>query len=1022
MKNEILRHIDITGYLRFACIIALFAWISFFPQPIHIRYEIPAQIFFVIFLLILIGLDKKCLKTVFGLEDWPLWLFLVSLWAGTFCAAERYSTLKTYFYLVKTLVLFFYIGKFMFRQDKDNNSVFITICVCSGLVAVIGILEFYFRKNILYEYFIANPYYGRYIQLHPRLMSTQLNPAILGSYLLGCLPFCFYVIRNKSLYLRLLGIFSSTLGLIVIILTFSRGVFGGLIVLILFYLWYQRKKKLVFVSSLFLILFITLYSHQRYPILNRLGFETTVFGQHDIRISSYRINRVNMAFRMLKDHPFAGVGLNQFRVRFQEYYSGKKGQAVPYEFRIPDNMYLTFVSETGIIGTIGFFVFIIFLLKTGLGYLSKITEEKKRQMLIASLSAFVVLLVNMSTYELFYWYNPYILFCLICGFIQGLKNDEYGIYNARFIAWIKKNANLINARFIAWRKSTISLIKSIFSKKIITDVKFRWNIWNQINPFKVIGYRKIIIYALIFWLGIVSGYLLHEYKNYKRHRCEFLLIGLDGASWNVMEPLLNKGKLPNIKRLIDSGCRGNLKTFKPLASEVIWTSIATGKTPEMHGIIDRLIPDPDTGVDVPVSANLRKVRAIWNILSEYEKQVGVVNYLVTWPAEQLNGVMISGNTPDIEFIKYLSKDWSYPRFPNLCSKRKFEYFKNAGQDIFSQQERNKFSYGWQFGKIDDFMVNFSNYLLRNQDFNFFCLYIRDIDSVSHRFWQYLFPEKYGLSNNKDTIKYKNTINKYYIWCDRAIGRILRACGKDTTVMIVSDHGFTERPRDEYWFNQVDYLLEINGIKNISRNGKIAVLKNEPADKISLTKNIKITGDLSPDEFNLIRQEAKEVLSAIKVRETGEAIFGNLRNTKHGFIVTISESDILNNAHHHIIVRNKEYELSDLLIKTNITGSHSEYGVIIFSGKNIRQNKVLPKASIYDITPTVLYYMGLPVAKDMTGRVLTEAFEDNYLKIHPVTYIDTYETAKRQELDKPIRRSPLEEERIKERMRSLGYIQ
>lgn len=396
-------------YLTAVLFAALFCWISFFPQPVQDKYGIYARVFLGFFLLAFI-LDNKCRRRLFSLCDWPLWLFLISLLAGTVSATDKNVAWKAYFYITITLFFIFYIGKGLYLNTKNQNIVSLVICICSSLVALIGILELSFGKNILYENFIDNPFYERYIRFNPRLMSTQLNPAVLGSYLLGCLPFSFYLFKNKSLCLRLLGIFSSLLGAAVILLTFSRGVMLGLVALLLFYLWNSRKQKMFSLLLFSLIPLVLICSCQKSINFNRFGFNRFISGSYDSIISEYRLNRVNMTLKISKDYPLFGIGFNHFRSRFNEYCVEKDKGRELYEFMVPDNMYLTFLAETGLVGIFGFLIFIIFLFKNGL---KKIKES------LIPMSALVGLLVNMGGYDLFYWSNPYILFCLICGLIQG---------------------------------------------------------------------------------------------------------------------------------------------------------------------------------------------------------------------------------------------------------------------------------------------------------------------------------------------------------------------------------------------------------------------------------------------------------------------------------------------------------------------------------------------------------------------------------------------------------------------------
>jgi O-antigen ligase len=414
MKIGIL-NLSIFRYFKVIYIIILFAWISFFPEPVQAYFGRHTRIFLSIFFLVLI-LNKKYLKEFFNFQDWPLWLFLICLLAGTVSATDKNSALRTYFYLAITFLLVFYIGKGLFVCEKDRITIGVIICICSGLVAFIAILELYFGKNILYENFIINPFYERYVRHYPRPMSTQLNPAVLGSYLLGCLPFSFGLLKNK--YLRLLGILTLILCVIVIFLTFSRGVFLGLLALLLFYLWKIHKKRLFFTFITFLVILMTVCSLSKNSNLNRLGFKRMVSGSYDSVVSEYRLTRLKMTFRILKDHPFIGIGFNHFRLRFKEYCD-KKDINETYEFMIPDNMYLTFLAETGIIGTVGFLTFIFTLLNRGLRELRRAEDEDKKHILLIVISALIGLLVNMGAYELFYWNNPYMLFCLICGFIWG---------------------------------------------------------------------------------------------------------------------------------------------------------------------------------------------------------------------------------------------------------------------------------------------------------------------------------------------------------------------------------------------------------------------------------------------------------------------------------------------------------------------------------------------------------------------------------------------------------------------------
>jgi len=96
-----------------------------------------------------------------------------------------------------------------------------------------------------------------------------------------------------------------------------------------------------------------------------------------------------------------------------------------------------------------------------------------------------------------------------------------------------------------------------------------------------------------------------------------LLIGLDAADWESIDPLLAAGELPNLKRLIDAGVRGSLRLLQSMISPLLWTTVATGKGPDEHGVADFSVVEAKTGTKVPIGSGYRKVPAVWNILSEF---------------------------------------------------------------------------------------------------------------------------------------------------------------------------------------------------------------------------------------------------------------------------------------------------------------------------------------------------------------------------------------------------------------------
>lgn len=505
------------------------------------------------------------------------------------------------------------------------------------------------------------------------------------------------------------------------------------------------------------------------------------------------------------------------------------------------------------------------------------------------------------------------------------------------------------------------------------------------------------------------------------NKTRVLLIGVDGASWNVMTPLLKKGKLPNIRRLMDTGSWGSLESEQPLMSEVIWTSIATGKKPGKHGIKDRLIEHPDTGELVPATSNLRKALALWQILGGLGKTAGVVGYQVTWPVERLNGVMVSNRAAGQD---YSLEGYAWPEFKQLLSRQEFETIRNAViADIagIGRIDDAELATLMKHAKErDDFMSNFALYLMKRNRFDFMTVYLNGTDTASHRFWKYMEPGDKAVSA-QERAKYGEMVDDYYIYCDAAIGGFLKLIDKDTVVMIVSDHGFKalDANYENYIFTGMDSILKVAGLSQMNIGSKTVSLKDETEDLYSSKRFIRIKGKLSVDETGRLKKDVIDALKGMKFLEaSNRQVFESVKPVEGGFIVQLNLSYLMRRTDYHLIINDKEYGIGDLFKRVDISGDHARSGVIIVSGSHVRHRK-LGFASIYDIAPTILCLMGLPAAEDMDGLALTEAISRAYLRKYPLKYIRSYEPDAGKGAQKPIA-SEMDKE-IKDRMRSLGYI-
>jgi predicted AlkP superfamily phosphohydrolase/phosphomutase/tetratricopeptide (TPR) repeat protein len=289
-----------------------------------------------------------------------------------------------------------------------------------------------------------------------------------------------------------------------------------------------------------------------------------------------------------------------------------------------------------------------------------------------------------------------------------------------------------------------------------------------------------------------------------------LLIGWDAADWKIINPLLDQGLMPTLDDFVNHGVIGNLATLRPILSPMLWNSIATGKRPDKHGILGFMEPDPQTGGVRPVTSTSRKVKAIWNILTQRGYKAHVLGWFAGHPAEPINGISVSDLFPYA--VGPLDKPWPLPPgavYPESL-RDQFAALRMHPAEVSEaailpwipraaeiDQEKDK---GLQsFAKIlseNCSIHNAATWILQNQPWDFLAVYYNGIDHFCHAFMHYHPPRMEGIPEDRFEI-YKDVVNGAYRFHDMMLQTLLDLAGPGATVLIVSDHGFHSdhlRPR------------------------------------------------------------------------------------------------------------------------------------------------------------------------------------------------------------------------------------
>jgi predicted AlkP superfamily phosphohydrolase/phosphomutase len=558
------------------------------------------------------------------------------------------------------------------------------------------------------------------------------------------------------------------------------------------------------------------------------------------------------------------------------------------------------------------------------------------------------------------------------------------------------------------------------------------------------------------------------------------ILGLDGATFNVLMPLINSGKLQTFCKILKESTYCELNSTILSNSAPAWTSFATGMNPGKHSIsgFTRLLPNSYQLTLLKGADN--KAKALWEIVGEHGNSSIVMNVPMTYPPKKIKGLLVSGlDTPS------LNSNFTYP--PEL---------KNELLDIVPDYKINLHLGGYLHNnrrrrKAIDIMLSSIRarerailHLMNNYPWNLFAVRFNSPDNVQHQFWKFMDKNHPYYDPNSPYIL-KKAIYTIYEELDRVTASIINNLSAECTLIIMSDHGAGPRTNKTIRLNEwlqglghleskADQQKHKRYIYKIMEKNLSLLLKRIPPDLkqwlmkifpntvsktwtyfrfpnidwektkafVAETEGIRINlrgkypnGIVEVEEYEKLREEIIREVKKLRDPATGESIFKYAFKREDIFhgpyvsefpdIITIPEKDQYNISS-RISTNDKRNFPPDSFIATeehwrSVSGSHRREGIFIIYGKDVKQNVGLPKADITDIFPTVMYLLGLPVPSDVDGRVLTEVFSEEYVMKHPIRY----HTVDREKVTcEKMRGEYTDEEKqtLVDHLKGLGYIE
>jgi predicted AlkP superfamily phosphohydrolase/phosphomutase len=530
-----------------------------------------------------------------------------------------------------------------------------------------------------------------------------------------------------------------------------------------------------------------------------------------------------------------------------------------------------------------------------------------------------------------------------------------------------------------------------------------------------------------------------------------LLIGLDGATFSILDPLMAQGVMPFLRDLISTGARAELASVIPPLTPPAWTSLMTGRSPGNHGIFDFLrfeLRSDGQQLRVLDSDDVA-CPTIWSMAGQQGLKTNVLNFPMTFPARGICGNVVPGWVPwrHLRLASYpstlferlktalpgfnpreMAMDMSLEERALEGCKREEEY-----EDLIKLHIRRERQW-----------FEVARHLMRTDPADLTAVLFDGVDKLQHVCWRFLDPSLFPAAPSALESRVREWCLEYFREIDRFLAEIVEIGGKDASVVIASDHGFgptVEVFHLNEWLHQHGYLFWANADKvdqkhsetlgmgtmarrfyEIDWDRTTAYCPTPSSNGIFITPPTPAGGGVPPERYEAFRRQLIQGLLEFTDAGTGQPVITQIWSREEAF----SGAQMASAPDLTLMLRDGGLVSilpSDTLLRprAEITGAHRPNGVFVAAGKGMRRGISLPSLSILDVAPLLLYTLGLPIPEDLEGRVPGAVFELEHLRSHPIGFaaphpLPSPKTAELPEID------PRMEAEVMGQLRALGYME
>lgn len=525
-----------------------------------------------------------------------------------------------------------------------------------------------------------------------------------------------------------------------------------------------------------------------------------------------------------------------------------------------------------------------------------------------------------------------------------------------------------------------------------------------------------------------------------------LVIGLDGATYDILDTLVADGVMPHLGQVMAGGARGILRSTTHPLTPPAWATLMTGRLPGSHGVFDFIRVDRDgdePSYTLATSADL-KVPTLWQIASGAGARTTTLNFPVMFPAKPIDGVVIPGYVP----WSYLGRA-IYPRevFRRLKERDVFR----AKEMSTDWQHERKAVQGLAANQLQDWVefhitrerrwFEILMALMEDEPCDLTAVLFDGVDRIQHLCMHLIDPATRDRDTDPESRRAREATLRYFRELDGMIARIMEKAGPQARTFLVSDHGFTRSGDRIFYANtwlEKEGLLAWKPGTALDDQGRVALDENTEASTLidwSGTRAYSLSSSsnaifirrrtegggpgVAPEEYDAFRADLVRRLQAVTDPRTGRPVIRRVFTREEAFpgdqMARAPDLTLQLHDYSFISVLRADEPLKDRRVPY---ATHHPDGIFVAAGPGIAAGARLAPLSIADVSPTVLYSLDIAVPQDMEGAVAEPAFAPDHLSRHPLRFA----AASGQEAGDTAAMLPDEAQaQIRERLKSLGYL-